>query len=239
MRLSCSPLRLLTPAALALLLVSPAESASAAPSARKPGTVRKGRTKRRVAKRAPKKVQIQRAHVRPGPSASPPHDPTPNHLQGNGGGRPPLPPGPGNVQTTPGGDFAFTLSANAPYVPFAGRISAHYPRDWETSAYNPGHVWISNHRLPGETYVDATVFVQPGYEYRVELCTRSNDGQTIQAEVGDTVHVFNAGTSISNCDLTLLLQSNTQGWTDIRLRFDGDQGTAFALNQVKVVRSET
>ncbi len=240
-------LRYALPVALVAALVSPTKPAAAAPSprpsAKKAPSATKSRarrSRRRGTGKTLPAVLLGRKHVSPERGrSSPPADPTPGSLKGNGGGGSLPPPPTNDVQTNTNGDLSFTITPNTPFIPFAGRLEAHYPRDWETSAYNPGHVWISNNRLPGETYVDAKIFVQPGYEYRVDLCTRSNSGQTIQAEVGDVTHTFDAGVSISDCDLSLVLQPSAQGWTKIRLSFPGTSGGAFALNQVKVLRTET
>ena len=184
-----------------------------------------------------KKVQLTGKHVGPGPKTSPPKDPTPGSIKGNH--KPTVPPSPvGGVKTDTKGDFAFTLSAKVPYVAFAGHLTARYAREWVPFGPGHGEVWVSNQRLPQETYVEASIFVQPGYEYRVDVCTSSNSGQSIFATVGGTEHHFDAGINDDDCELTLLLSSGTQGWTSVRVGYDHAGGTAFALDRIDVVRTK-
>lgn len=229
----------LLPAAALLLLASPTPSAEAAPSAKKTTKTQKTRgPKARKAKapRAPitkaKKITLGKAHV------SPPKNPTPGSIKGNGGGGGGLPPGPGSVQTNDDGELSFVLSANQPFVKFAGMLSAHYPRDWEPSVHDHGEVWISNHRLPGETYVTASIFVQPGYEYRVDVCVSANSNEDLVAKVGNTTTNFDAGHSDDDCNLPLILESGETGWTDIEVRIAHNEPGAFALDRFEVRRTK-
>lgn len=216
-----------------------ASGAKKAPGKKFPG--KKASAKKAASKKTKgglKKLNLTGKHVGPGPKTSPPKDPTPGNLKGNH--KPTVPPSPvGGIKTDPDGDFGFTLSAKVPYVAFAGQLTAHYPRDWQTGSKGHGEVWISNQRLPQETYVEASVFVQPGYEYRVDVCTSSNSGENIFAEVGGTEYHFDAGIDNDDCELNLLLTSNTEGWTTVRVGYDHDGGGAFALDRIDVERTES
>ncbi len=222
------PVAFLLPALLASLVATDAADAQAGPRVRA--------RKAAASATTPPRIAIPAKFVKKGPArTSPPKDPTPGSLTGTSS--PPRPPvGADDVAADLDGDLSFRLTANAPFVPFAGRLTAHYPRDWDTSSFGDGEVWISNQRLPQEAYVQAEIFVQPGYEYRVDLCTTSNSGESIVAEVGGTTHSFDAGINVADCDLTLLLTSGTAGWTNVRLRYAHSDGLAFALNRVKVQR---
>ena len=238
----------LLPAAALFLLAAPTPSADAAPSpkAKKSTKTRKSTRGPKARKGKPKatkvgkagkitkakKIKLKKAHV------SPPKDPTPGSIKGNGGGGG-LPPGPGSVQTNDDGELSFVLSANQPFVKFAGRLMAHYPRDWETSAHREhGEVWISNHRLPGETYVKAFIFVQPGYEYRVDVCVSANNNESLVARVGDTTTNFDAGHDDEDCNLPLLLESGETGWTSIQVGIAHNDPGAFALDRFEVRRTK-
>ena len=219
---------------------TPSEAAPGAKKTTKTRGVRRGAKARKktagkparpTKKTKPIKVALKKVHV------SPPKDPTPGSLKGNGGGGG-LPPGPGSVQTNDHGELSFVLSANQPRVKFAGRLEAHYPRDWETNPSGDGRVWISNHRLPGETYVKALIFVQPGYEYRVDVCASTNNSESLVAKVGGVTHNFDIGFGIDDCELPLLLESNETGWTSIQVALAHNEPSAFALDRFEVRRTK-
>ena len=222
------PFALLLPALLATFVATDAPAAYAGPRVRA--------RKASVPTAKPHRVALGAKFVKKGDArTSPPKNPNPGSLTGTAS--PPRPPaGADDVAADLDADFSFRLTANEPFVPFAGRLTAHYPRDWDTSSFGDGEVWISNQRLPQEAYVQAAIFVQPGYEYRVDLCTKSNSGESIVAEVGGTTHSFDAGVSAADCDLALVLTSGTSGWTNVRLRYAHSDGLAFALNRVEVRR---
>ena len=192
---------------------------------------------RRAGNKAVKTIVVGKAYITParrvrrrkGPGA-----------KTTGGPPPPPKPGASDVTNDTNGKFKFVLSANTPFVPFAGRLLARYPRNWQTSGNGGGPgglVWLSDMRLPGESYAEAKIFVEPGHTYDVKLCAQSTSADaTVRATVGGAVTTFSAG--FTGCDITLKLIPKDRGWTTVKIDFaDADVEKAFAIERVEVVRS--
>lgn len=149
--------------------------------------------------------------------------------------------GPGAVQPNDPDETSFTLSANTPNVPYRGRLIGHYPREWRTAgdSLGPGgEIWVSQNQVPNLSYVVAQIYLEAGHDYEVTLCTGGGTSEMVRATVGDSTHTFKSGSD--DCDMTLVLEPEQSGKTDIKIGFANDPGehggNAFSVLAVEVVR---
>jgi hypothetical protein len=205
-------------------LAFPSDPAAAAPAARPTAKVRPAKAKPARAKGKIKRVELGKAQIERGKVA--PIDPTAGPSAGV------------NVLPTEPGEWSFVLSANTPRVAGGGWLVAHYARDWESNGNEGpgGNIWLSQNRLPNETYVQAKIAVDPAHEYEVTLCTEGSE--LVRAKVGNSSSTFPAGNS--DCDLTLVIKPTEKGIATLMLEFvepaKENSPNSFNVRRIEVIR---